>query len=172
MSTMSMTKRLRVVAGAIALTSVATAGWGGSIAPAHAATAATAATIPVERGRVSVVPRRYPSPSCYRVPGGYRQANIHNGGGYIGWVQVYLLYCPDNSNNYAEVYIHLRSGVVVGHADVNRLAGPDGGAASASSGTVYAGDNATVDSPGVYSPDNLADACWGDSADYICTPAV
>jgi len=167
---MSMTKRLRVVAGALALASVAAVGGGGSIAPAHAATAATAATIPVEWGRIAVAPRRPPYPSCYRVPGGYRQANIHNGGGYIGWVQVYLLYCPDN-NNYAEVYIHLRSGLVVGHADVNRLPGPDGGAETASTGGVYV-DNDTVDSPGVYSPHNAAQACWGDSADYLCTPAL
>jgi hypothetical protein len=180
MSTLSVTRRPRVVAGALALAGACMAGWG-SAGPtiAHAATSHRA---PLGTEIVAGVPRHSPlSSNCTDVPGGYRQANIHYyGGTYAGWVQVFLGYCYGGPGyNYARVIVHLRSGSISGSATIYRDPSTKPGAlppdSATSSATVYAGDAGTVQSPYLLSPVNPAHACWSDAGDPgqgICTPSL
>ncbi len=170
MNTLNMSKRRRVAAVALALASVAAAGWGGSIAPATAH-AATHYDARVGKAVVPALPRYYPGNDCYTVRpdlGGYKQANIHNSSGnYIGWVQVSLLFCTRFQVNEAQVIVHLRSGSVYGQATITSDNG--GSAAEPSDGFGVFTNGDTIETNGILSPNDRAQACWRDTRDTICT---
>lgn len=125
-------------------------------------------------GTIGTQDRARDQGNCYTVRpdlGGYIQRNIHYPGGrYAGWVQIYLLYCPVAQINVALVTVHVRSGSIDGQAQVFNTDGAAAAEPPASFGIYHDGDQ--VITPGIYSPVAVAQACWYDVGERICTAAL